>query len=103
MADPLTLILGVVLALGATFVFNLAMVLQKKGADELGEITLSDAKSFGSLMKSKIWLLGFSLGIAGGLPYFIAMSLIGVAIVQPLQGVGILVIVFFAVKWFNEK
>jgi len=102
MSDVINLILGIILAIVATIMFNLGMVFQKKGADEIGEITLSDAKSFGSLIKSKIWLLGFILGIIGGLPYFIAMSLIGIAIVQPLTGVGFLIIAFFAVKWFKE-
>ena len=102
MSEISNLILGVILAIGSTIIFNLGMVFQKKGADELGEIKLSDAKSFGNLIKSKIWLFGFILGILGGLPYFIALELIGVAIAQPLQGVGILVVAFFAVKWFKE-
>ncbi len=101
--ELLNLILGVTLAIASTIIFNLGMIFQKKGAEEIGEITLSNAKSFVNLVKSKIWLLGFILGIAGGLPYAIALQLIGVAIVQPLQGVGILVIVIFAIKWFNEK
>ncbi|NHI93927.1 MAG: hypothetical protein EAX96_15670 [Candidatus Lokiarchaeota archaeon] len=96
-------IIGVILALLATFLFNLAIVYQKKGTEEIGELKLSDAKSFMTLVKSKIWLLGFSLGIIGGLPYMLAQGLIGVAIVQPLQGAGILVIAFFAVRWLKEK
>ena len=87
-SDAVNLILGVILAISSTIMFNLGMIFQKKGADEIGEIKLSDAKSFSSLIKSKIWLIGFILGIVGGLPYFISLGLIGVAIAQPLQGVG---------------
>ena len=96
-------ILGITLALISTIMFNGGVVLQKMGVSEMEELSLSDAKSFMNLLHSKVWIVGMILGITGGLPYLISQDLIGVAIAQPLQGVGILVLAFFAVRYLKEK
>ena len=96
-------ILGITLALISTVMFNAAVVFQKMGLSDMEEISLSDGKSFVNLLHSKIWIVGMVLGITGGIPYMISQDLIGVAIAQPLQGAGILVLTFFAVRYLGEK
>ncbi|MHA1404725.1 MAG: DMT family transporter, partial [Candidatus Helarchaeota archaeon] len=94
---------GIFLAIFAAVLFTIGAVFQKKGAGELPEIKMTETKSITNLLKSKIWVAGFVLGILGGLPYAIAQALAGVAIVQPLGGTGLILLAFLAWKWFDEK
>ncbi|MHA1785433.1 MAG: DMT family transporter [Candidatus Helarchaeota archaeon] len=102
-SEIINYIVGILLALLSTFMFNLGAVLQKKGTGDIGELKLSDAKSFVDLVKSRVWIVGMSIGILGGIPYMLAQDMVGVTLAQPLQGVGILVLTIFAVRWLKES
>ena len=102
-------ITGIILALVATSCFNFGIVLQKKGLKEgLPELTLEEGvsglgNSFGKYFKNKFWAFGFALGIIGWIPYVIAQGMVGVLVVQPVMGVGLVVLVIFANIMLNEK
>lgn len=109
MVDTLTIIIGVILALFATFCFNLAIVFQKKGLMEgLPEIKFEEGiKSillvFREFFQHKTWIFGFLLGIIGWFPYIISMGMIGILAVQPIMSVGVIVFVFAANRLLGEK
>ncbi|MHA1309753.1 MAG: DMT family transporter [Candidatus Helarchaeota archaeon] len=100
-------IVGIVLSIGAAAMFTFGAVFQKRGAEQLKEkgidIKLSDRKSLITMIKNKIWLIGIILGSLGGLPYFASQAFIGVALTQPLQGTGLLMLVIAAVYYLKEK
>ncbi|MHA1820072.1 MAG: hypothetical protein ACTSU2_08480 [Promethearchaeota archaeon] len=56
-----------------------------------------------AMLKYKKWVLGTALGILGGIPYFLALQISGITLVQPLLNFGFIVMVYYANKWFNEK
>lgn len=95
---------GIVLALIAMSLFNLAPVLQKSALDRLPKLTFSNVwKSVFSLLKNRCWMLGFFVGCLGLLPYAAAMRLVGVAVVQPLYGFGFIVLVTVSRFMLHEK
>ena len=102
-------ITGIILALFATFCFNFGIVLQKKGLKQgLPELTLEEGvsglgASFGKYFKNKFWAIGFALGIIGWIPYVIAQGMVGVIVVQPVMGVGLVILVIFANIMLDEK
>ena len=102
-------ITGVILALIATFCFNFGIVLQKKGLNEgLPELTLEGGvsgmgSSFLKYFKNRFWALGFALGIIGWIPYVIAQGMVGVLVVQPVMGVGLVILVIFANLMLGER
>ncbi|MFX1239182.1 MAG: DMT family transporter [Promethearchaeota archaeon] len=104
-----TILTGITLALIATCMTNVGVALQKKGLMEgLPELTLKKGAgdfgtSFLKYFKNKSWAIGFFLGMAGWIPYVIAQGFVGIVIVQPLQSVGLIVMVIFAHKVLNEK
>ncbi len=109
MVDVLTIINGIILALIATFCFNLAIVFQKKGLKEgVPEISFeggisSILKAFKEFFQNKTWIFGFLLGIIGWFPYVISMGMIGILVVQPIMSVGLIVFVIAVNKLLDEK
>lgn len=108
MVDILTVIMGIFLALIATFCFNLAIVFQKKGLIECPEIKFEEGivsvlKSFREFFKNKMWILGFFLGIIGWVPYIFALGTIGILAVQPIMSVGLIVFVIAANRILGER
>jgi uncharacterized membrane protein len=97
-------ITGIILALLAMSLFNLAPVLQKSALDRLPPLLFSNLwKSIISLLKDRRWMLGFLIGCLGLLPYVAAMSLVGVAVVQPLYGFGFIVLIIVSRFMLHEK
>ncbi len=98
-------ILGILLAIIATACFNYAPILQKEAVDQMETISIS--KNLGSSLKAMFtnrrWLLGGVVAVAGGIPYTIAMMLIGISVLQPLMSVGFVVLVYFGVKRLGEQ
>jgi len=109
MIDLLTLILGIIIALIATFCTNIGVALQKKGLKEgLPELNLERGvgdfgKNFLKYFKNKSWAIGFFLGIIGWIPFVIAQGMVGIIVVQPLQSVGLIIMVIIASKMLDEK
>lgn len=95
---------GVLLALLAMSLFSLAPVLQKSALDRLPALSFSSLwKSVISLLKDRRWMLGFAVGCLGLLPYVAALRLVGVAVVQPLYGFGVIVLVTVSRFMLHEK
>ncbi len=100
---------GILLALLATLCFSLGFVFQKRGLMQgLPKINFNDsiiniAKSFYKFFKNKIWIIGFLLGIIGWFPFIIAVSYVGIIIVQPITSLGLIIFLISTVKILNEK
>ncbi len=109
MVEIVTIILGISLAILATCMVNIGVALQKKGLmDGLPELDLQGGvsglgSSFANYFRNKYWVIGFALGIVGWIPYVIAQGFVGIIIVQPLQNVGLIVMVICANRMLNEK
>lgn len=97
-------IAGITLALLAMSLFNVAPVLQKAALSRLPPLTFSTFwRSALSLLRDRRWLGGFAVGCLGLLPYVAALRLAGVAVVQPLCGFGLLVLVTVSRLMLHEK
>lgn len=109
MIDLISLILGIILAIIATSCVNIGVALQKKGLKEgLPELNIEGGvNNFGSdflkYFKNKSWVIGFFLGIIGWIPFVIAQGLVGIIVVQPLQSVGLIIMVIIASRFLDEK
>jgi multidrug transporter EmrE-like cation transporter len=98
------LILGVVLALLSSIIFNIAPILQKQGLNEMGDVNMENVwQSIKAMFKNTRWVVGFILGMVGSIPYIISLNLAGVTVVQPLINFGLIVLVYFSHKTFNEE
>jgi len=97
-------LIGVLLTLLATTLFNIAPILQKSAVDKMEEIGKDNFfKSIIAMLKNGKWMLGAIFGVLGGVPYFFALQISGITIVQPILNFGFIIMVYFARKWFNEK
>jgi len=109
MIDILTIILGIVLALIATICFSMGFVFQKKGLMQgLPELTFNNGiknlvNSFLEFFKNKVWIIGILLGIIGWIPFIIAVSLVGILVVQPITSLGLIIFLISSVRILNEK
>lgn len=101
------IIIGVILSIIASIMLNLGTILQKKGLELLPELNSKTIKELKITLKRFInnrdWLSGAIIGGLGVIPYFLAVSMAGLMIVQPIAMVGLLVFVIFANKLFKEK
>jgi hypothetical protein len=97
-------LIGIVLGLIATVFFNYAPVLQKAGLSQMPQLeTMPFKKQLLSFVKNPSWLKGFILGNVGGIPYTIALILVGITIVQPINGFGQIILVYYGAKNLGEK
>jgi drug/metabolite transporter (DMT)-like permease len=109
MIDIVSIILGIFLALIATICFSMGFVFQKKGLMEgLPELKFDAGiknlvYSFLEFFKNKIWIAGFLLGIIGWVPFIIAVSLVGILVVQPITSLGLIIFLISAVRILGEK
>ncbi len=109
MIDIFTIILGIVLALIATICFSMGFVFQKKGLMQgLPELAFNNGLknllySFLEFFKNKIWIIGILLGIIGWVPFIIAVSLVGILVVQPMTSLGLIIFLISSVRILDEK
>lgn len=97
-------LIGIIFALLAMCLFNLAPVLQKSALGRLPPLSFSNVwKSVLSLLKDRRWMLGFAVGCLGLIPYVAALRLVGVAVVQPLYGFGFIVLISFSRFVLHER
>jgi hypothetical protein len=102
--NPLDVVAGIGLALLATILFSIAPILQKGALGKMHDLTTHGIRaSVRAMFKSRKWLLGLVLGLVGGFPYAIAVSLIGITVVEPLNNAGFIILVAAAVKYLHEK
>lgn len=96
-------IVGILLAMTATSIFNLCPVLQKDELDKMKEVSMNNIWASVKMMFSdRKWVLGLILGVFGGIPYTIAVIWTGISVVQPLMNFGFIVLVIIAKKMLNE-
>ncbi len=99
--SDITYFVGIVLALIAGIIVQIGVLIQKYIINKHSD----DPKFIRSLIRSPLWLLGLLLQVViGGLGfYFIAIILIGPALVPGLMAVGLIVLAIGSIKMLNEK
>ncbi|NVM19973.1 MAG: hypothetical protein HWN80_19895 [Candidatus Lokiarchaeota archaeon] len=99
--SDITYFIGIILALIAGIIVQIGVLIQKYVINKHS----NDPKFIRSLVKSPLWILGLLLQvIIGGLGfYFIAIILIGPALVPGLMAVGLIVLAVGSIKILNEK
>lgn len=108
MVDVVTATVGIILVLIATPMLNLAVVFQKMGLRDAPEIVFDKGligifKSFKEIMKNKWWLLGAVLGVSAWFPYIMSIGLVGVMVSEPINSIGIILVVIAANRILGEK
>lgn len=109
MVEIIAVIAGICLAIIATFCFNVAIILEKKGLKQgFPEIYFKQnvnetIQIFKKILKNKSWITGFILSVIGWLPYMFAQAMVGVLIVSPIMSFGLIVSVVFANRTLREK
>ena len=107
MVDTYTVTLGIILVLIATPMFNLGIVFQKMGLRVGPEITFDKGfvgilKAFIEIAKNKWWLLGAILGIVAWFPYIMSIGLVGFMVSEPINSIGIIIVVIAANRILGE-
>lgn len=88
----------------AMCLFNLSPLLQKSALNEIPKLSFKNWwMSFKQLITHRRWFIGFLIGGLGLIPYFFALDLVGVAVVQPLYGFGFIVLVFVSHHLLHER
>jgi uncharacterized membrane protein len=96
-------ILGIILALVTSLLWNLAPIIQKEALQEIDEIDAKNPlKQTRKLFSKPRWVLGFTLALIGGLTYMLATNLAGIVVIQPLMNVGLIALVFFSSRRLGE-
>ncbi len=102
--NPFDVVGGIGLALLATTLFSIAPILQKDALGSMKDLTTHGVRaSIKAMFKNRKWVIGLVLGIVGGFPYTMAVSLIGITVVEPLNNAGFIILVVAAVKYLHEK
>lgn len=97
-------ITGILLAMLAMSLFNLSPLLQKSALNRIPKLSFHTWwTSFKLMLSDRRWVAGFLVGCVGLVPYFIALDLAGVAVVQPLYGFGFIVLVFVSHHMLHER
>jgi len=107
MVDANTVTMGIILVLIATPMFNLGIVFQKMGLRVGPEITFDKGfvgvlKAFKEIAKNKWWLLGAILGIVAWFPYIMSIGLVGFMVAEPINSIGIIIVVIAANRILGE-
>ena len=108
MVDFITAITGIVLVLIATPLFHLAVVFQKMGLKKSPEIVFHKGLkgiflAFKEIVKNKWWVIGAILGVIGWFPYIISMAFVGFIVSEPINSIGIIIVVVAANRILNEN
>jgi multidrug transporter EmrE-like cation transporter len=108
MVDAQTVGLGITLVLIATPLFHFAVIFQKFGLMQTEEIKFDKGiigilKTFKIIAKNKWWLLGTLLGIIAWPLYLISIGLVGFMVSEPINSIGIIIIVIAANRILKEK
>ena len=92
-------VLGIILALITSLLWNIAPIVQKEALAEIEEIDAKNPMKQTRLLFSKPrWVLGFGMALIGGLTYMLATNLAGIVVIQPLMNVGLIALVFFSLQ-----
>jgi len=107
MVDANTVTMGIILVLIATPMFNLGIVFQKMGLRQGPEIAFDKGfvgvlKAFKEIAKNKWWLLGAILGVVAWFPYVMSIGLVGFMVAEPINSIGIIIVVIAANRILGE-
>jgi uncharacterized membrane protein len=84
---------GVVAAIAAALLYNLAVVIEKTQAER---VETSGVRILASLARRPVWLLGFAIQRVGFGLHYLALTRAPVTIVQPIIAAGIVFVVIFS-------
>ncbi|MBN2230539.1 MAG: hypothetical protein JW779_13205 [Candidatus Thorarchaeota archaeon] len=97
-------VLGIILALITSLLWNIAPIIQKEALAEIEEIDAKNPlKQTRKLFSKPRWVAGFAMALVGGLTYMLATQLAGIVVIQPLMNVGLIALVFFSNRRLGEK
>jgi len=108
LVDPQTVTFGITLVLIATPLFHLAVVFQKLGLMQSEEIKFDKGikgilLTFKEIAKNKWWLLGTIFGIIAWPMYLMSIGLVGFMVSEPINSIGIILLVIVANRYLKEK
>ncbi|MHA2043155.1 MAG: DMT family transporter [Candidatus Thorarchaeota archaeon] len=96
--------LGIVLAVITSLLWNIAPIIQKEALSEMEEIDAKNPmKHTRALFSKPRWVAGFLMALVGGLTYLFATQLAGIVVIQPLMNIGLIALVYLSSKRLDEK
>jgi drug/metabolite transporter (DMT)-like permease len=102
--DDHLVIYGILLSLAASLCFNLNNLMEKRAVDQMARLS---ARRTGhmvvTLLRSPLWVGGFVLGVFAVALLTLAYSLVSIAVVQSIFGVGIVLLVPASRLWIGER
>ena len=98
-------IMGIIFSVLAGICFNLAPAMQKAALSNWKhDVSFSNMKhSVRTMFTDRKWVFGLIVGIFGVIPFIIAMSLVGISVVQPVMTIGMIFLVLYSEKKLGEK
>ena len=95
--------LGIILAIITSLMWNVAPIIQKEALGEMEDIDAATAlKNTKVLFTNKRWVAGFLMAVGGGIAYIFATEMAGIVVVQPLMNVGLIVLAILANRRLGE-
>ena len=97
-------IFGIIFSVLAGICFNLVPVMQKEALNQMREVSFSNMKySLRTMFTDRKWVFGLIVGLIGVIPFIIAMSWVGISVVQPVMNFGMIILVIYGEKKLGEK
>ena len=97
-------IFGIIFAVLAGICFNLVPVMQKEALNKMHDVSFSNMKySLRTMFRDRKWVFGLIMGLLGVIPFIIAMSWVGISVVQPVMNFGMIILVIYGEKKLGEK
>jgi drug/metabolite transporter (DMT)-like permease len=96
--------LAIVFACTAYIIFNVGLVLMKKGASAVPAVEQAGAaSSVKNFLSNRTWVVGFLLTNFQMLFFWLALGFGPLSLIMPMSGVGMVVLVALSVKYLGEK
>ncbi len=96
--------LGIILAIVTSILWNIAPLIQKEALEEMQEIDAKNPlKHTRQLFSKPRWVVGLLIALLGGITYMIATDLAGIVVIQPLMNVGLILLAFLSTRRLGEK
>ena len=97
-------VLGIILAVITSLLWNIAPIIQKEALSEMEEIDAKNPmKHTRALFAKPRWVLGFLMALVGGLTYLFPTQLAWIVVIQPLMNIGLIALVYLSSKRLDEK
>jgi hypothetical protein len=97
-------VLGIILAVITSLLWNIAPIIQKEALSEMEEIDAKNPmKHTRALFAKPRWVAGFLMALCGGITYLFATQLAGIVVIQPLMNIGLIALVYLSSKRLDEK